>query len=121
MASPPAPKSSLGNGHVQVGTSEPRGMCDHSSNAHTVSQGLCPGIFPPFHLAYRMLWIHVNTSMLVRGSARGSLPTDSLAFVKPTPEGHMGTVGALMQPRQQVQVTLLPLAKPLLGRKHRCS
>lgn len=53
---------------------------------------------------YRMLWMHVNISMLVRGSARGSLPTDSLALVKPTPEGGMGTVGALMQPHQQVQI-----------------
>lgn len=96
MASPPAPKSSPGTGRVQVGTPGPQGMADHRSNAHTVSQCLCPGIFPPLHLAYRMLWIHVNTSMLVRGSARRSLPTDSLAFVKPTPGGVMGTVGALM-------------------------
>lgn len=63
----------------------------------------------------------MNTSMLVRGSARQSLPTDSLISVKPSPEGGTGTVGALMQPHQQVQVTLLSLVKPLLGRKHRCS
>lgn len=48
----------------------------------------------------------------------GSLPTDSLVFVKP-PEGDAGTVGALMQPHQQV--ALLSLVRPLLGRKHRCS
>lgn len=53
---PAAPKSSPGTGHVQVELLSPRG-CLITGAMHTQSQGLCPGIFPPLHLAYRMLWI----------------------------------------------------------------
>lgn len=46
-----------------------------------------------------------------------------LPLPKPTPEWDVGTVGASVQPCQQVQVTLALFGQtqPLPGRKHKCS
>lgn len=80
----PAPKSSPGAGHVQVGTSQPQVVSDHSHNANSVSVPCVSwhGILssPPLGLQ-GALDPCTHPMMLVRGKEVPVLPLS-----KPTPE-----------------------------------